>query len=281
MEVHVSSQAEQVKSCLSALVAGPLTSDPLRIVHRVTARALRAASGGRAPEQSDVEDLVEELVVKLLTTRKRRGAATMLAEWDAMSGPAFLRWLHTTLKNLAVDSNPFWDTQRALRDTVKAALSDGLPDATGLPPSLDHNGRFVRTLVAQACAALTATGLSAETRVLTTALMSTYGLGTIFCPASQDVEAVSSDADTNDTLTRKETSAAVVEAFLAEAGEDGRMLLAGRRNGFARLAAENNVAVSTIHARFQRVAAKLKEIATRLDADCDCLSQALDALVPG
>jgi DNA-directed RNA polymerase specialized sigma24 family protein len=79
----MSASAEKVKSCLIGLAAGRMTGDSevARALNRLATRALRDARGGRTVGEDEVEDLAQELLVKVLHLRTQRGAAALISEW--------------------------------------------------------------------------------------------------------------------------------------------------------------------------------------------------------
>jgi DNA-directed RNA polymerase specialized sigma24 family protein len=276
----MSAPAACVKSYLLTLVAGRLRGDPApsRALNRLGARALRDARGGREVQPDEVEDLVQELLLKVLTLRAHRGAAALLAEWTAMGDERFSGYVRAMMRNLALDEDPVWDIQRALREVVRAALDGGLPVGAALPASVEKNGRFLRRDVAAACAHFVAQGVAEDVALLTSALMNHFAL---FVRACGEEEARNQPAPCTDAGVQLETSATaglVVNTFMAEQGAEGRRLLTLRHLGFAKMGRELGVALATVHARYQKVMASLQSIARRLDADDETMTVALRQL---
>jgi DNA-directed RNA polymerase specialized sigma24 family protein len=270
--------AQQVlKSSLTRLVKEG-TGEPPRVMYRLAASALRNAGGGRIPEAGAEFDLVQDFFIKVWTRRRREGSTALVTEWEQMAPAVFSAYVKRSLRNLAVERNPVWNRQRGLRDAIEGALEAGLPAATAWPEALEKNGRYARALVARACAAAIAEGTAAEVKPLTTRLMAAFSFTSPIDP-SVDVEAaVSTSADALEQLAARTAGEAVVTAFLAEVGPEGRELLRLRRLGFKEMARHLGVALATAHARFVRCEARLKEIAARVGADREALEQAVEAL---
>ncbi len=276
----MSASAEKVKSCLVCLVRGELAADvePARALKRLAARALRNARGGRVVTREETEDLVQEFLLKVLALRGQRGAKELAAQWEAMSLPLFSGYVRSMMKNLAVDDNPMWDVQRALREVVKAALADGLPPAQGLPSALEKSGRFVRGFVAAACAELVNRDLAPDAAALTSALMAEYALGLSVAEGADTALVESSAERADEALSASATSVAVVARFLAEVGPEGGQMLALRKHGFAEMARRLGLALSTAHGRYGQAEATLAKVARRLGADRQALERALATL---
>lgn len=276
----MSASAEKVKSCLLCLAAGRMAGDAegARALNRMATRALREARGGRAVGEDEVEDLVQELLVKVLHLRAQRGAAALIAEWEQMHALRFAAYVRSTMKNLAVDANPQWNVQRALRAVVKAALAGGLPEARGMPTVLERNNRFSRELVAAACAEAVARGVAPSCSPLTSVLMSEFAPGVRYCPEGAAGLVVTESRSALEALETGVTAAAVVSTFLLEEGADAGRLLAMRRLGFAEMGRRLGLALSTAHGRYERVVRSLSNIARRLGADEDTLTQAITDL---
>lgn len=276
----MSASAENVKSCLLCLAAGRMTGDAevARALNRLAARALREAHGGRTVGKDEVEDLVQELLVKVLRLRSQRGTARLIAEWEQMNAPSFAAYVRSMMKNLAVDANPQWNVQRALREVVKAALDCGLPEAHGMPATLEKNNRFSRELVASACAEAVSRGAASTCSSLTSVLMSEFAPGVSFCPDVAAGLVVMESRSALEALETEATAAAVVSTFLFEEGEDARRLLALRPLGFAEMGRRLGLALSTAHGRYERVVKSLSNIARRLGADEDTLTRAITDL---
>ena len=276
----MSAYAEKLQSCLVLLVQGRVKGDvlPARALRRLAAKALRASRGGRRVGEDEVDDLVQEFLVKVLSLRGQGGAKRLEAEWAAMSPASFTAYVRSMLKNLAVDGNPAWDVQRALREVVKAALADGLPVAAGLPVTVEKSGRFVRGLVASACAELVERDVAATVPALTSALMLAYAFGVNTSADEEVAQLPSGSKNALETLAAGATSAAVVETFLDEVGPEGRQVLTLRPLGFAEMARRLGLALSTAHARYVRVETVLKRVARRHGADRETVARAIEQL---
>lgn len=274
------SALEKLKSSMVRLVAcgaGGGAEVP-RVLYRYAAAALRNAGGGRAPEAGAEFDLVQDLFIKLWTRRRAHGTAALLAEWAPMDPRAFAAYVKRSLRNLAVERNPVWDRQRGLRDAIAGALEAGLPRGADWPAALEKSGRYARSLVAQACAAAVASGTAPEVKPLTTRLMAEFAFDS---PYDRDVDVdacASTSSDALQLLASRTAGDAVVTAFLAEAGPEGRELLQLRRLGFKEMARRLGVALATAHGRFVRCEAQLKAIAERVGADREALAEAVEAL---
>lgn len=275
----MSSCAEKLQSCLVSLVQGANAGEELaRTLQRQAGKALRNAKGGREPGQEEVEDLVQEFLLKVLTLRARGGAEALAGDWAAMSALCFLGYVRSMLKNLAVDGNPAWDVQRALRDVVKAAVADGLPTPNGLPATLEKGGRFVRSLVAAACADLVARGVPATAAALTSALMTAYAFGARAVDEGVAEALESKASNALEVLDVGATGQAVAATFLHEVGAEGKQVLALRELGFAEMGRRLGLALSTAHARYNRVEHTLKAVAHRLGANREAVARALELL---
>ena len=276
----MSASAEKVKSYLLCLAAGRMTGDAevARALNRLATRALRNARGGRTVGEAEVEDLVQELLVKVLHLRTQRGAAALIAEWEQMNAPRFAAYVRSMMKNLAVEANPQWNVQRALREVVKAGLAGGLPEARGMPATLEKTNRFSRELVAAACAEAVARGVAASCSPLPSVLMSEFAPGVRSCPEGAAGLVVTESRSALEALEAGATAAAVVSTFLFEEGADAGRLLAMRRLGFAEMGRRLGLALSTAHGRYERAVRSLSSIARRLGADEDTLTQAITDL---
>jgi DNA-directed RNA polymerase specialized sigma24 family protein len=271
---------EQLQSCLVGLVQGRLTGNEglARALRRVAARALRDARGGRRPSDDDLDDLVQEFLVKVLTLRGHGRATKLEAEWAAKPPRRFSAYVRAMLKNLAVDANPLWDVQRALRAVVTAAVEDGLPAAKGMPASVEKGGRFVRALVAAACAELVARGTTATAPALTSSLMETSALGLTISWGTNAAEVASPAPNPLQALDAGAMADAVARSFLSEAGAEGQRVLSMRALGFAEMARRLDLALSTAHARYLRVEATLRRICRRLGANREAARRAIELL---
>jgi hypothetical protein len=160
---------------------------------------------------------------------------------------------------------------------VKGALADGLPPAAGRPVQLERGGRFVRELVAAACADLLAEGrTAASVPALTRALMEVYGPGATMSRWDEAVLHVPCIEDCD--VEARDLARHVVRTFLAEVGPEGRELLLRRRTGFAAMALRSGVALATVHGRFQRVVGRLADIGHRLGATSGAMRLAIEHL---
>jgi len=274
------SSAHKLQSSLISVVTGTCANGVAlpKVLYRMAYGAVRNAGGGRIPADGADQDLVQEFLMKQLARRKAMGGAVLAREWAAMAPKAFEAYVRTSLKNLAVESNPAWNLQRALRDVVAAALVDGLPDAAGMPSSLEKEGRYVRALVARACAELVAMGTAENVKALTGALMASYGAANEVDFAKDVTACASSAARVDDLVANHAAGTAIAEKFLAEQGESGRMMLKLRVKGFKEMARKMGMALSTAHARYERVQARLKVIAEEFDGDHDAVEMAVDSL---
>jgi len=276
----MASCAEQVQSCLLDVIAGRSAprSGIARGLRRLAAKALWAAKGGREASPDEVDDLVQEFLVKMLVLRTRRGADALAKEWGSMPAPKLYGYVRTMLKNLAVEANPAWDTQRALRDVVKAALSKGLPVASGLPSTLEKDGRFARLLVAAACAELVDRGASCEAGVLTSALMAEYELGTTNGVEVDSVDIVASTPTALDELSVRAGGASLTNALEAALGKASLAVLQARRKGMAEVARRLGVAVSTAYARCAQAEKVLAEVIRAHEGTADEVAFAMGSL---
>lgn len=259
----MASCAEQVQSCLVGLVQGRVTDSGglARGLRRLAAKAMWSAKGGREPAREEVDDLVQELLLKVVRLRAQKGGAALAAEWRAMPPGTFYAYVRAMLRNLAVEENPAWDTQRALRDVVKAALADGLPAAKGLPVSLERGGRFARAFVAEACAELVARGVEANVTALTPALMSEYALAAQPLEVSEDLETPAPSA--RDELATR-TAGALVAAKLAAAVRPEELQLWRLKGlGVAEAARQTGLGLSTAYARINRVERAFRALLAR------------------
>jgi DNA-directed RNA polymerase specialized sigma24 family protein len=275
----MSASAELVKSWLVCLVRGRMTvSEVPRPLSRLAKRALRNARGGRAVSSEEADDLVQDLLMKVLALRSRDGGK-LAAEWESMSVPRFAGYLRSMLKNLAVDSNPLWNRQRSLRAVVEAALSSGLPAANGMPTTVERaGGGLTRPLVAAACAELMSRGVAASAPALTTALMAEFSFG-VKIAVGADAAAVPSTAQNAlDELDAAMTGEVLAKTFLAEVGLEGRRVLLMRGLGFAEMARRLNLALSTAHVRYGRIEATLKHISAQLGASREAVGRAIELL---
>lgn len=271
--------APMLKVALVELVSGDArgTATVPKALYRMAWAALRDVGGGRVPEAGAERELVQELLVNLLTRRQEKGAA-MVREWEAMAPGAFAVYVKRSLRNLAVERNPTWNARRGLRDQVKAVLAAGVPAAGEFPATLEVNGRFERKLVAAACAAAVATGTAPEVKALTSRLASVFLAGDVVA-AEAEVEALAGETpDASEVLAAQRAGEAIVETFLAEEGEAGRKVLALRKYGFKEMAKRLGTALATAHARFVRVEQRLKCIAERVGGDRAAVERALEVL---
>jgi DNA-directed RNA polymerase specialized sigma24 family protein len=260
---------------LSLLEGGARVGEPPAMLTRMARKVLRDSRGGREPMDDQIEDLVQEFLVKLLTLR----ATHCVAPFADSSPLSTASWTRTTLHSLAVDSNPYWDTQRSLREIVKLALRE-LPSPIGqLPCAIEANSRFVRKLVGQACAELVQAGLPQDATTLSSALMGEYGYGTLVSELALEQCAEPLDAQHADLLEARQLGAQVAAAFLEEAGIEGRRLLAERSRGLAALATVMGLAVATVHERYLRAVDLLRALAARFNAGVAAMQQALEALL--
>jgi hypothetical protein len=195
-----------------------------------------------------------------------------------MNAPRFAAYVRSMMKNLAVEANPQWNVQRALREVVKAALACGLPEARGMPATLEKNNRFSRELVASACAEAVSRGTASTCSSLTSVLMAEFAPGVRFIPEGAAGLVVMESRSALEALETGATAAAVVSAFLFEEGEEAGRLLAMRRLGFAEMGRRLGLALSTAHGRYERLVKSLCNIAKRLGADEDTLTQAITDL---
>lgn len=280
----MTSSAERVQSCLTGVVWGRVTGETagMRAVRRMAAKALRDARGGREVAADEVEDLVQELFLKVATLRVKKGAAALGREWAAKEAPEFAAYVRTMLKNLAVESNPAWDVQRALRDVVKAAVAEGLPVACGKPASVEQAGRFQRHLVAAACADLKERGAEVEVAKLTAGLMVEYALS-VRVAGGDDAADVFSRAeaagkDPEALADEATTGATVAASFRAEVGLEGEQLFKLRALGFKEMARRLGLALATAHARYVKAERALGDIARRYGADRDAVARAIELL---
>jgi DNA-directed RNA polymerase specialized sigma24 family protein len=266
----------KLRDFLLSLYRGGAIREPPALLHRLAANVLRDCTGGRAAPREQVEDLAQELLVKVLQLRARHP----VPPFDHSNPAKTVGWVRVTLRSLAIDGNPYWDTQRALREVVRKALAGGLPEAKGFPSQLETNGRFVRGLVAAACAELVAGRFAPDVAVLTRTLMAEYAYGSLIAELT-DVEALEERAQHPQVseLEEREVARVVVNTFLAEAGAEGRELLTRRSLGLQEMARMYGVALATIHARYSRVVALLRDIAQRVGATVCAMSQALDELL--
>lgn len=274
------SALEKLKASMVRLVTaeGSAQAQVPRVLYRYAAAALRNAGGGRVPEAGAEFDLVQDFFIKLWTRRRALGASTLLAEWEPMDPRAFAAYVKRSLRNLAIERNPVWDRQRGLRDAIKGALEAGLPARGTWPSALEKNGRYARGLVAQACAAAVAAGAAPEVKALTSRLMAEFDFDSPY-DRSVDVDAcASTSADALQLLAARTAGEAVVTAFLAEVGPEGRELLQLRKLGFKEMARRLGVALATAHGRFVRCEAQLKAIAERMGADREALAEAVVSL---
>lgn len=276
----MASCAEQVQQCLVGMVKGRATdSDGLsRGLRRLAAKALWSARGGREARPDEADDLVQELLVKVLTLRAQKGAAVLAAEWAAMPAPKFAAYVRAMLRNLAIEENPAWDTQRALRDVVKGALAKGLPPANGLPAGLEKGGRFTRALVAAACAELVARGVPENFTALTSALMAEFALG---AQPREDVEAVqlpTSEPTALEAIAEASAGQALAESFQSEVGPEGMALWSLRGLGVAEAAKRLGMALSTTYTKYARVQEAFGRVAKRHRADRADVARAIELL---
>lgn len=256
----MASCAEQVQSCLVGLVQGRVT-DPsglARGLRRLAAKAMWSAKGGREPSPEEVDDLVQELLLKVVRLRAQRGGPALASEWRAMPPGKFYAYVRAMLRNLAVEENPAWDTQRALRDVVKAALADGLPAAKGLPVSVERGGRFARAFVAEACAELVARGVERNVTALTPALMSEYGLAAQAQEVSEELEAHAPSA--LEVLAARSAGEAVAAKLAAAVRPEELQLWRLKGLGVAEAARRTGLALSTAYARISRVERAFKAL---------------------
>lgn len=276
----MASCAEQVKSCLVEVLEGrPMPRSGIaRGLRRLAASALKAAYGGREPGKDDVEDLVQEFLVKTLVLRTQRGPGVLAKEWAAMPASKLVAYVRTTLKNLAVEQNPAWDTQRALRDVVKAALAKGLPAASGLPASIEKNGRFVRPLVAAACAELVGRGTPAECGALTSALMAEYALGVSMGVEDETFEIAAPTPTALDDLAVQAGGASLAAEIEKALGPESLEVLKARRGGVGAVVARFGMKLKTAYARCAAAEKALVKVVRREGSSADEVKLALGML---
>jgi DNA-directed RNA polymerase specialized sigma24 family protein len=268
--------AAAVKTCVLEVVLNR-GRDPKRALGRSAARALRDVRGGRHPAPHEVDDLVQDFLLKVLDLRKKRGQAALLADWGAMEAPRFGAYVRSMLKNLALDATPAWDVQRTLREMVKTVLVGPLPAPAGLPASLEKGGRFVRKLVAAAAAELLAGGVQRDVGALVARLSSEYALGHQECDADATAEGVQATGLVE--LEREVAAREVVATFMVEAGPEGGRVLGLRAAGFKAMAARLGLALSTAHARYERAERAFREAVLRANADEAARERAFETLV--
>jgi hypothetical protein len=255
----MASCAEQLRSFLLDVLEGrpePRIGES-RGLRRLAASALAAARGGREVDADEVEDLVQEFLVKVLVLRAKRADGALAKEWAAMPAPRLYAYVRSTLKNLAVEQSPAWNTQRALRDVVKAALAKGLPVAAGLPATIEQRGRFERRLVAAACAELVARGVPADQGALTTALMAEYALG-VSTVEESEAEALEGPAPTAlDTLSAVAGGVSLAAGLEHKVGRSTLELLRTRRGGIAAVVKRFNLRLKAAYARCAKAEKRL------------------------
>lgn len=278
----MSSCAEKVQQCLVGMVKGRATdSDGLsRGLRRLAAKALWSAKGGREASKDEVDELVQELLLKVLTLRAKRGADALVKEWGAMPAPTFAAYVRAMLRNLAIDENPAWDTQRRLRDVVKGALEAGLPKANGLPTALETHSRFARALVGAACAELVARGVPKNTTALVSALMVEFALGGQVHEDVTEMEVPAAALSPADSLSEASTGHALAESFRAEVGDEGMRLWSLRGEGVAEAARRLGMALSTAYAKHARLQEALVRVARRHRAGVGDVYRAIELLSP-
>lgn len=234
--------------------------------------------GGRVPPRGAELDLVQDFFIKVLARKKEIGAAALVAEWEAMEERAFVAYVKKSLKNLAVEANPAWDLHRGLRDMVVAVLEDGLPVTASAPASLDENGRYVRALVARACAVAVAGGTPANVKALTKELMERYWVGEreVLKEAASEQEARREDLMA--MLDTEGAAGAIAATYLEEAGAEGKRLFVLRTLGFVEMARCFGVALATIHARYNKALKRLAELARALGFGREDVVRAVELL---
>lgn len=260
----------KVREFLLSLFRGGVVGAPPTLLTRLAAGVLREVSGGRLNDAEQAADLTQEFLVRVLSLRVTHPTAP----FEDSSPGETVGWARATLRSLAVDSNPFWNTQRALRAVVNSAIAKPLPAPTGLPSALEAHSRFSQPLVAAACAQLVSNGRALDARTLTTSLMAEYQYGGSSVNDTE-VARLQADSDADNQLAVRE----VVRVFLHEAGVEGQQLLARRALGFKRMAALYGVAVATVHQRYTRLVNLLRRIARRVGAGFDAVAEAVDTLI--
>jgi hypothetical protein len=111
--------------------------------------------------------------------------------------------------------------------------------------------------------------------------MDAFGLSHVVDRRVAPPQVAADERGVDDALDCQRASDLVVQAFLGEAGEGGRALLATREAGLAVMARQAGVALSTVHTRWQRVVRALRSAAGKYGADREALSLALEHLVSG
>lgn len=252
-----SSFAPAVRSFLTRLRDDRRSVQVPRELHRMASGIVRRLrlNGGEAA----ADDLVGELLLRLASSTGSRSDGEDLLVLD---DHALVGTLKHRLAQLACEAQPRWRLIRSLRTHLRNAMNDSLPDAPEEAPATVEVGQRLcgQRLALSASWLCRASGRSLPVETLATEIAARYFPERDSGGDLEDLRAASSNA--MDELGTRRDARRLCARIPAVLGPAGLSALLRVRNGetLTSIAATENRAVASIHARVHGAVSRLREL---------------------